>query len=45
MPFATKHNKRNKVQRSLEHYELRHFISPRPHTHLGEALSSMIQEN
>ena len=47
MPFTIKHNKRNKVQGSLE--TLRHqTLYPPPHTHththLGEALSSMIQK-
>lgn len=45
MPFATKHNKRIKVQGSLENTttlnKTRHFIVSPPH--LGEALSSMIQ--
>jgi len=34
MPFTTKHNKRIKVQGSLE--TLRHFIPPPLHTHTHE---------
>ena len=42
MPFTIKHNKRIKFKGVWKHYDSRHFIRPPPH--LGEALSSMIQE-
>ena len=42
MPFTIKHNKRIKFKGVWKHYASRHFIRPPPH--LGEALSSMIQE-
>jgi len=42
MPFAIKQNKRIKFKGIWEHYDSRHFIRHPPH--LGEALSSMIQE-
>ena len=43
MPLAIKQNKRIKFKGVWEHYDSRHFIRPPPH--LGEALSSMIQES
>ena len=42
MPFTIKHNKRIKFKGVWKHYDSRHFIRAPPH--LGEALSSMIQE-
>ena len=42
MPFTIKHNQRIKFKGVWKHYDSRHFIRPPPH--LGEALSSMIQE-
>ena len=53
MPLTIKHNKRIKVQGSLETLQLKTLYYPphthtrthaRTHTHLGEALSSMIQK-
>ena len=42
IPFAIKQNKRIKFKGVWKHYDWRHFIRLPPH--LGEALSSMIQE-
>jgi len=42
MPFTIKQNKRIKFKGVWEHYDSRHFIRLPPH--LGEALSSMIQD-